>query len=205
MQKTRLALLICKFIALSLLLQNCGFYSDKKQSSIEADMSAKKNASRIISIKKYITAKKLLSLPIEMDAMNSVESLIDSTISINPIVGCIDTTEIYYAFLTLTIGDLVYPTIETFDKTGRLIQSEIIVTGNCIHPVIEPEKCYDSVIISNDLRIFGSSNLSGAVEKLNESSQEYEMFSYSRKQLIEGEIQSNGRILLNRSEYIEYD
>lgn len=157
---------------------------------------------RKVAIQDYFKNGNILSFPVRLDAMTEEQSEIDSLISNNPIIGCFPDTSKYYGVLTVIIGDILYPTIETYDKRGRLLQKEIIATANCINPVADIESCFDSIIIMQDLTFNSYSRLEGTMEDLSDTTDNPPIYDICQKQSISGKILSDGQIEVHKSEKV---
>ncbi len=84
---------------------------------------------------------------------------------IHNIIGAFPDTSDYYAFLFPTIGDMLYPTIITFDKFGNQIDRQIICVSCCSGQAsVDVSSCYDSVIVTKDLSITSRCQVIGTVE-----------------------------------------
>ena len=117
------------------------------------------------------------------------------------IVGFLPDTTNYYAFLFHSVGDILYPTIMTIDKKGNKIDRQIICSAGCVgHTVVEVSSCYDSVWISNDLKINSISKVIGTV--ITEDSIPKTLKICNMRKL-DGFIDKNGKIKLKDSDLID--
>ena len=166
-------------------------------------------------IKNVIKECEFLELPIVLNANSdywdnyshkykvnykSTDSLIFDS-DLFEIYGILPDTLFYYAFLTHSIGDMIYPTIFTIDKSGNKIDRRIICTGGCAgHAAIDITSCYDSVWLHKDLKIKSISKVVGTVETEGSIQR---TINICNKTIVEGFINESGHIKLNRSELID--
>ena len=162
----------------------------------------------------YVISKSgFIKLPLEFDA--SIETALKSNYSIDrttndtllfdegiyDIVGFLPDTTDYYAFLHLTVGDMLYPTITTMDKNWQKIDEKIICTGGCAgHLQLLVTSCYDSVWIYPDLKIKSVSRVTGTVEIDDTASQVLKICNMS---ILDGFIDKDGKIEIDRSDLID--
>jgi hypothetical protein len=101
-------------------------------------------------------------------------------------------TSTYFAFLYGEAGDIIYPGIMTFDKSGILISKKVIATCNCLtNPILDVESCFDSVIIGKDLSILSFSKLKATVQPYDTSNATFDASSDDK---LIGRIKPNGFI-----------
>jgi len=125
--------------------------------------------------------------------------LFDNTVE--RIIGFLPDTSKYYAIMFYEVGDMLYPSIMTIDKTGNKIGREIICAAGCAgHAVVEISSCYDSVWIQKNLKIKSISKVIGIVETEDSIPQTIKICN---KTIVEGLINENGLIKINRSELID--
>ena len=192
-------------ICILIVLQGCKLNMDRKGSISTSKKSSTPTNQRREGIQAYYKNGNILTFPIKLDVMTPSDAKMDTLISNNPIIGCFPDTSDFYGFLTLSIGDLLYPTIETFDKNGDLIQSEIIATSNCVNPIADIQSCFDSVTITNDLKIETISKLIGTIEDFNDTTENPPNVDFCSKQSINGKILVTGQIELNKTEQTDCD
>jgi len=168
---------------------------------------------KIEQIQKVIKKSGFIKLPLIFDA-NTDNSLKfnydvdfkgnDSLIfdeDIYRIVGFFPDTTNYYACLFHSVGDMLYPTIMTIDKKGNKIDRQIICAAGCAdQTVVEVSSCYDSVWISNDLRINSISKVVGTV--LTDDSIPETLKICNMKKL-DGFIDKIGKINVKESDLID--
>jgi hypothetical protein len=190
-------------VTLLIFILNIGCNSTQKKPSSELEKRPTKECNKKASIHKYLLNGNMLKFPIKLDVMNPANAKLDTSISFNPIIGYLPDTSDFYGFLTLTIGDLLYPTIETYNKKGELIQEEIIVTGNCIHPIADIESCFDSVTINENLYFEGFSKLVGELVDLYDSPSNSPSIDICKTKTLSGKILPSGVIEIKVSERTE--
>lgn len=158
-------------------------------------------------LKYMIHETKVLSLPYVFDAtrnnFNRGYQLNSSTLDtllfhdcIFTIINCFPDTTNYYAFLFGEPGDMFYPGIMTFDKSGKLISKEIIATCNCLtNPRVDVESCFDSVMIGKDLSILSFSKLKATIQPYDTSNVTFDVGSEGK---LIGQIKPSGLIEIER-------
>lgn len=166
-------------------------------------------------IQEVINKSGFIKLPLEFDA--NIESnlksnyLVDRTSNdtllfengISNIIGFFPDTTNYYAFLHLSIGDMLYPTIITMDKNWQKIDERIICTSGCAgHVTVDITSCYDSVLINKDLKIKSISKVIGTVEIEDSTLQ---ILNICNMRTLEGFIDKNGKINIKESGIIDCD
>jgi len=117
------------------------------------------------------------------------------------IIGTLPDTSNYYAFLFPSIGDKLFPTIITFDKLGNKIDRQIICVSCCSGQAsIDVISCYDSVIVTEDLRITSKCKLVGTVETEDSIPMTLNICNERR---LNGNLTKQGKIILSDSELID--
>ena len=174
----------------------------------------KKQRTKSEQIQYVIKESGFIKLPLEFDA--SIETALEGRYSVNrasddtllfesgirDIIGFLPDTTNFYAFLHLTIGDMLYPTIVTMDKSWQKIDEKFICTGGCAgHAQLDVISCYDSVFVYKDLSIKAISKVIGTVEVYRDSTSE--IFDICNMVIVDGFIDKNGRISINKSGLID--
>lgn len=119
----------------------------------------------------------------------------------NQIIGVLSDTSNYFAVLYYRIGDDLYPSLMTFNKSGERIDDKKICYGFCAGCDCECDSCADVTTISKDLKI----NMTYYIEATECDSIGNKLFETTTCKIfkIEGLIQPNGLIALNKE--IEID
>jgi hypothetical protein len=164
-------------------------------------------------IQHLINTSGFIKLPLIFDANN--ENALNINYSVNPatddsllfeyekfdIVGFLPDTTNYYAFLYLSVGDMLYPTIVTMDKNWQKIDEKVICTTGCAgHAQLDVTSCYDSVWIYKDLKIKSISKVIGTVEMEDDSTSQ--VLNICNMRILEGFIDKNGKINTKESNLI---
>ena len=163
----------------------------------------------------YVIEKSgFIELPLKFDA--SIETALKSRYSVNrasddtllfesgirDIIGFLPDTTNFYAFLHLTVGDMLYPTIVTMDKNWQKIDEKFICTGGCAgHAQLDVISCYDSVFVYKDLKIKAISKVIGTAEVYGDSTSE--VFNICNMIIVNEFIDKSGRISINKSDLID--
>lgn len=168
---------------------------------------------KIEQIQKVIKKSGFIKLPLIFDANidNSLKFNYDVDFKGNDslifdediyrIVGFLPDTTNYYAFLFHSVGDMLYPTIMTLDKKGNKIDRQIICAGGCAgQTVVEVSDCYDSVWISNDLKLNSISKVIGNVITDDSIPKNLKICNMIK---VQGYIDKNGKIKLKQSDLID--
>ena len=114
------------------------------------------------------------------------------------ILGFLPDTTNYYAFLYLSVGDMLYPTIRTMDKNWQKIDEKVICTWGCLtSPLVDVTSCYDSVWIYEDLKIKSISRVVGTIE--TEENSTSEVLDICNTKILNGFIDKNGKINIKES------
>ncbi len=121
----------------------------------------------------------------------------------NQIIGVIPDTSKFFAILYYGIGDDLYPSIRTFSKNGDKIDSKMICYGFCGGCGCECDSCSDVTTIGNDLKIklthyIKATECDSVGEKIPETTT-CKIFT------IDGYVQSNGMIILNKQKEEDCD
>ncbi|NOU19257.1 MAG: hypothetical protein HOO91_17000 [Bacteroidales bacterium] len=168
----------------------------------------KSQAIKLNRLRHIIHETKFIALPYVFDATrnhikgyhldaSTPDSLVFSS-SCFTIINCFPDTTNYFAFLFGESGDMLYPGIITFDKSGKLISKEIISTCNCLtNPRVDTESCFDSVIIGKDLSILSYSKLKATIQPFDTSNV---TFDASSEEKLTGRINSNGLVEIEKGE-----
>jgi len=172
-----------------------------------------KQASKYEQIQYIIQKSGFIELPLEFDANIDV---LESNYSVNrtsndtllfgkdrvySIIGFLPDTTNYYAFLHLTVGDMLYPTVVTMDKNWQKIDEKIICATGCAGLVqVDVISCYDSVWIYKDLKIKSISKVVGTVEIEDSTSQ---VLNICNMRTLDGLIDKNGKINITESGVID--
>ena len=164
-------------------------------------------------IQHLINTSEFIKLPLIFDANN--ENALKINYSVNPatddsllfeyekfdIVGFLPDTTNYYAFLYLSVGDMLYPTIVTMDKNWQKIDEKVICTAGCAgHAQLDVTSCYDSVWIYKDLKIKSISKVIGTIEMEDDSTSQ--VLNICNMRILEGFIDKNGKINTKESNLI---
>jgi hypothetical protein len=119
------------------------------------------------------------------------------------IIGFLPDTTNYYAFLYYTIGDMLYPTIQTMDKNWQKIDNKIICATGCSgHVQLNITSCYDSVKIFKDFKIKSISRAVGTVEDEDLASH---ILNICNTRILDGLIDKNGKINIKNSGLMNCD
>jgi len=117
------------------------------------------------------------------------------------IVGFLPDTTNFYAFLYLSVGDMLYPTIKTMDKNWKEIDDKIICVGGCVgHAQLDIISCSEIVEIYKDLKIKSISKVVGEVEIEDSIPRVLEICN---KRILEGGIDKYGKINIKESGLID--
>lgn len=184
-------------------------------SSCDSGKLTKKNLQdiKINQIRQMINKTGFINFPLKFDAgnENSLKSRYSVDFSGNDslifnsdsreVIGFLPDTSKYYAMLYYSIGDILYPTIMTISKQGIEIDRQIICTAECAgQTAVDVISCYDSVKISKDLKIVSVSKMIGKVDSNDSIPKTLDVCNMIK---INGFIDGNGKIKLNRSELID--
>ena len=200
MKKTAIIL-----IALALIAGSCG-QTMKKQDKME------KHRDKYEQIQFVIEKSGFVRLPLSFDP--NLEYALPSKYYVNlasndtllfdrvyDIVGFLPDTTNYYAFLYLSVGDILYPTIKTMDKNWQEIDEKIICVGGCAgHAQLDITSCSETVCISEDLKIKSVSKVIGEVEIEDTIPQ---VLNICNMKILEGLIDKYGKINLKESGLID--
>jgi len=174
-----------------------------KDEQVQYKTSSEQNI-KYEQIKYLINKSEFIKLPLIFDAKNEnalkVNYLTDLTSndtllfkSRYDIVGFLPDTSNYYSFLYLRIGDMLYPTIVTMDKSWKKIDEKIICTMGClISPLVDLISCYDSVWIYENFKIKSISEIVGTIEIEEDSISQ--ISNIYDKRILNGHIDINGNI-----------
>lgn len=168
---------------------------------------------KIEHFKTVIKSSGFIKLPLIFDAnienslktnykvdLKGKDSLIFDS-DIRSIIGFLPDTTEYYAILFYTAGDMLYPTIMTFDKKGNRIDRQIINAAGCAgHAALDVISCYDSVWISSELNIKSVSRVIGTVETEDSIPKTLNICNIRK---VEGLIEKSGKIVLKNSDLID--
>lgn len=120
---------------------------------------------------------------------------------IRNIIGFLPDTTEYYAFLFYTVGDMLYPTIMTFDKKVNRIDRQIINAAGCAgHAALDIISCYDSVWINSQLKIKSVSRVIGTVETEDSIPK---ILNICNVRKVDGLIKKSGKIIIKNSDLID--
>jgi hypothetical protein len=157
-------------------------------------------------IRQIIKITRLIELPLKFDANQENQSglkyhinqkgsdslLFDSDIF--DTYGCLPDTTNFFAFLSNSVGDMLYPNIITFDKKGNRIDRKMIATANClVNPRYDVKSCFDSIIIGADLKFRSFSKFNGTIETDDSVPQIYDVFNQKK---LSGKILKSGQIVI---------
>ena len=192
-----------KILVLTLILASFCLFSCKNS----------KQTAKYEQIQYVIQKSGFIKLPLEFDAnidvlksnysisRTSNDTLLFWEDGIYNIIGFLPDTANYYAFLHLTVGDMLYPTIVTMDKNWQKIDEKIICAAGCTGLVqVDVINCYDSVWIYKDLKIKSISKVIGTVENEDSTSQ---VLNICNMITLDGLIDKNGKINIKESALID--
>jgi hypothetical protein len=168
---------------------------------------------KIEQIRRIIKVTNFIQLPLKFDAnqdnqanlkyhvdQKGLDSLLFDS-DLFDTYGCFVDTTTFFAFLANSVGDMLYPTIITFDKQGNRIDRKMIATANClVNPRYDVKSCFDSVFIRTDLTFYSFSKFIGSIASEDSSP---EIFDVCNQKELNGEILKNGQILIKEGQTID--
>lgn len=114
------------------------------------------------------------------------------------IAGVLPDTSEYFGIIHYQVGDMLYPFVSTFEKSGNLIARKRIGVGACGGLTIDIDTCVDQVTINKNLEIESVYKVIGIAE--DSTGQEIRICNQIKGK---GKITSKGRIEYSETEIID--